>query len=310
ANTIAGLGAGKSDNLALIVYLPSWATQSTQDETGATALTVQSRQTLDAQNNPVAVPIGGAGNKAGGKASYTVAFTAVQPVGQTFALANVAQQSVNTLAALAGQIQTNNTAFQAQSSDTATVGTNATLLTGGIQTLSPNNLPGGGTQVISVTGRGFAKVTAVPQNVKAEATSDGTASLGTAGATTTFRYRVTAATSDAPADGKAWTQGEPSSEVAVAVAGKGKVTITWNVVPGASHYHVFRDVSDAAGTYTARIKVVKATADGNAAPTVNGFRSSASYGVIDDGTNAVASETSGKYPAVGRPCVACVQRSR
>ena len=304
ANTIAGLGAGKSDNLALIVYLPSWATQSTQDETGTTALTVQSRQTLDAQNNPVAVPIGGAGNKTGGKASYTVAFTAVQPVGQTFALANVAQQSVNTLQALAGQIQTNNTAFQAQSSDTATVGTNATLLTGGIQTLSPNNLPGGGTQVISVTGRGFAKVTAVPQNVKAEATSDLTASLGSSGATTTYRYRVTAATSDTLANSKVWTQGEPSSEVAVSVVGKGKVTITWNVVPGATHYHVFRDVTDSSGVYTARIVVDKAVADTNAAPNKLGFKSSASYGVIDDGTNAVASETSGKYPAVGRPCVA------
>ncbi|MBU6152307.1 MAG: hypothetical protein KGR25_12710, partial [Chloroflexi bacterium] len=163
-NTIAGLGAGKSDNFALIVYLPSWSTQSTQDEVSGTSLTVQSRQTVDAQNNPVSVPIGGAGNKTGGKASYTVAFTAVQPVGQTFALANVAQQSVNTLQALAGQIQTNNVAFQAQSSDTAVVGIDNTLLTGGIQNLSPNNLPGNGRQIITVAGRGFAKVTAIPQN--------------------------------------------------------------------------------------------------------------------------------------------------
>ena len=49
-NTIAGLGAGKSDNFALIVYLPSWSTQSTQDEVSGTSLTVQSRQTVDARS--------------------------------------------------------------------------------------------------------------------------------------------------------------------------------------------------------------------------------------------------------------------
>lgn len=165
ANTLAGLAAGDTDNFALVVYLPSWATQSTQSETGTTNLTVQSRQTTDAQGNPTSIPIGGAGNGLGGKASYTVAFTAVQPVGQTFALANVAQQSVNTLAALAGQVTVaGQAAFQAQSSNTGAVSDR--LVTGGIQAMSPNTLPGGGTQTISVAGRGFAQVTAVPQNLK------------------------------------------------------------------------------------------------------------------------------------------------
>ena len=322
-NTVAGLAAGKSDNLALIVYLPSWATQSTQDETGATALTVQSRQTLDAQNNPVAVPIGGAGNKAGGRASYTVAFTAVQPVGQTFALANVAQQSVNTLAALAGQIQTNNVAFQAQSSDVGSLGAN--LITGGIQTLSPNNLPGNGRQIISVTGRGFAKVNGVPQNVKAEGAAGGGL------ASQTFRYVVTAATTATPVGANSlpanqmWTQGEVSTEVSVNPGTNGKVTITWNHVPGATHYNVFRDVVVTATvpsfTSAKRISVVydsggnsQTGALSRTAPDARGFVSGSTVGVVDNGGTgnpvteyAAASGSSdavSTYPAYGRPCAA------
>ena len=310
-NTIAGLAAGKSDNLALIVYLPSWSTQSTQDEVGATALTVQSRQTLDAQNNPVSVPIGGAGNKTGGKASYTVAFTAVQPVGQTFALANVAQQSVNTLAALAGQIQTNNIAFQAQSSDVGSAGAN--LITGGIQTVSPNRLPGGGTQVISVTGRGFAKVTGIPQNVKAEAAlASGALSAGT------VKYIVTAGTAADPSTAKTWDQGEPSTEVAVTAVANGKVTITWNSVASATYYNVFRNVNTSTGAYEKRIKVDVSAASLISVPDPHGFAAGAQFGVVDNGfaSDAAAatangsgatatiygSETSGKFPAVGRPC--------
>ncbi|NBT25690.1 MAG: hypothetical protein EBT09_03880, partial [Actinobacteria bacterium] len=328
-NTIAGLAAGKSDNLALIVYLPSWATQSTQDETGTTALTVQSRQTLDAQNNPVAVPIGGAGNKAGGKASYTVAFTAVQPVGQTFALANVAQQSVNTLAALAGQIQTNSVAFQAQSSDVGSAGAN--LITGGIQTLSPNNLPGNGRQIISVTGRGFAKVTGVPQNVKAEGAAGGGL------ASQTYRYVVTAATTatpqaatingvDLPAN-QMWTQGEVSTEVSVNPGATGQVTITWNHVPGATHYNVYRDVVLTGTTPSfgnaKRISVVYDSGGGTqtgalarTAPTALGFVSGSTVGVVDNGLSAdvvgpplvkataYADDAGATYPAYGRPCAA------
>jgi len=331
ANTIAGLGAGKSDQLALIVYLPSWSTQSTQDEVATTSLTVQSRQTLDAQNNPVSVPTGGVGNKTGGRASYTVAFTAVQPVGQTFALANVAQQSVNTLQALAGQINTNSAAFQAQSTDVGVAG--AALISGGIQTLSPNSLPGLGKQVISVTGRGFAKVTGVPQNVKAEASSTA-GSLAAAAATSTYRYRVTAVIArDAgglvtPAaltlvDNKDWQQGEPSTEVKVDVApgSSGQVTITWNLVPGATHYNVFRNVVDGSGsnqTYDKRIQIQAtgtSSAETRSTPSPLGFKAGAQFGVVDNGGAATDSppngvvassvyEASGKYPAVGRPCVA------
>ncbi|NBT26530.1 MAG: hypothetical protein EBT09_08280, partial [Actinobacteria bacterium] len=301
-NTIAGLGAGKSDNLALIVYLPSWATQSTQDETGSTtALTVQSRQTLDAQNNPVSVPTGGVGNKTGGKASYTVAFTAVQPVGQTFALANVAQQSVNTLAALAGQINTNSTAFQAQSTDVGVAG--AALITGGIQTLSPNNLPGGGTEIISVTGRGFAKVTGIPQSVKAE-TSTASGAL----ATGTYKYIVTAGTTGTPVTGgKSWDQGEPSATVSVATTGTTSTnTITWALVPGATHYNVYRDD----GTTKARISVVASTAANSTIPLEAGFVAGSIVGVVDrgvasgTGTGNNLSDYVNTFPAVGRPCVA------
>ena len=301
-NTIAGLGAGKSDNLALIVYLPSWATQSTQDETGSTtALTVQSRQTLDAQNNPVSVPTGGVGNKSGGKASYTVAFTAVQPVGQTFALANVAQQSVNTLAALAGQINTNSTAFQAQSTDVGVAG--AALITGGIQTLSPNNLPGGGTEIISVTGRGFAKVTGIPQSVKAE-TSAATGTLSTG----TYKYIVTAGTAAGPTTGgKTWDQGEPSATVSVTTTGSTSTnTITWALVPGATHYNVYRDN----GTAKARISVVSATAANSTIPLEAGFVAGSIVGVVDRGvatsgsTGNNLSDYVNTFPAVGRPCVA------
>ncbi|NBT26734.1 MAG: hypothetical protein EBT09_09320, partial [Actinobacteria bacterium] len=277
-NTIAGLGAGKSDNLALIVYLPSWATQSTQDETGTTALTVQSRQTQDAQNNPVSVPIGGAGNKSGGKASYTVAFTAVQPVGQTFALANVAQQSVNTLAALAGQIQTNTTAFQAQSSDVGAAGAN--LIVGGIQTVSPNQVAGGGRQIVSVTGRGFAKVTAIPQNVKAEQSAAGGAlEAGT------YKYIITAGTLAAPVKNTNWDQGEPSTQVAVTTTGTtSQVTISWNSVPGATHYNVYREFIAGGGTTSvkSRISVAKATAELNSVPNALGFTSGATVGVVDN----------------------------
>lgn len=301
-NTIAGLGAGKSDNLALIVYLPSWATQSTQDETGSTtALTVQSRQTLDAQNNPVSVPTGGVGNKTGGKASYTVAFTAVQPVGQTFALANVAQQSVNTLAALAGQINTNSTAFQAQSTDVGVAG--AALITGGIQTLSPNNLPGGGTEIISVTGRGFAKVTGIPQSVKAETSAaSGTLAAGT------YKYIVTAGTASAPTTGgKTWEQGEPSATVSVTTTGSTSTnTITFALVPGATHYNVYRDD----GTTKARISVVAATAAGSTIPLEAGFVAGSIVGVVDrgvasgTGTGNNLTDYVNTFPAVGRPCVA------
>ena len=294
-NTIAGLGAGKSDNFALIVYLPSWSTQSTQDEVSNTSLTVQSRQTVDAQNNPVSVPIGGAGNKTGGKASYTVAFTAVQPVGQTFALANVAQQSVNTLQALAGQIQTNNVAFQAQSSDTADVAANATLLTGGIQNLSPNNLPGNGRQIITVAGRGFAKVTAIPQNVKVEQSATG----GTIAAGK-YKYVVTAGTAAKPADVETWEQGEPSTEVSVSTTGTtSQTTITWNLVPGATHYNVYRTGPD---TTKKRISVVGETAAGISVPGVTGFQAGAVVGVVDNG-DTLLDDYSGTFPAVGRPCV-------
>ena len=301
-NTIAGLGAGKSDNLALIVYLPSWATQSTQDETGSTtALTVQSRQTLDAQNNPVSVPTGGVGNKTGGKASYTVAFTAVQPVGQTFALANVAQQSVNTLAALAGQINTNSTAFQAQSTDVGVAG--AALITGGIQTLSPNNLPGGGTEIISVTGRGFAKVTGIPQSVKAEtSTASGTLAAGT------YKYIVTAGTAGTPTTlGKTWEQGEPSATVSVTTTGTTSTnTITFALVPGATHYNVYRDD----GATKARISVVAATAATSTIPLEAGFVAGSIVGVVDrgvasgTGTGNNLTDYVNTFPAVGRPCVA------
>lgn len=301
-NTIAGLGAGKSDNLALIVYLPSWATQSTQDETGSTtALTVQSRQTLDAQNNPVSVPTGGVGNKTGGKASYTVAFTAVQPVGQTFALANVAQQSVNTLAALAGQINTNSTAFQAQSTDVGVAG--AALITGGIQTLSPNNLPGGGTEIISVTGRGFAKVTGIPQSVKAEtSTASGTLAAGT------YKYIVTAGTAGTPTTGgKTWEQGEPSATVSVTTTGSTSTnTITFALVPGATYYNVYRDD----GTTKARISVVAATAANSTIPLEAGFVAGSIVGVVDrgvaagTGTGNNLTDYVNTFPAVGRPCVA------
>ena len=301
-NTIAGLGAGKSDNLALIVYLPSWATQSTQDETGTTALTVQSRQTQDAQNNPVSVPIGGAGNKSGGKASYTVAFTAVQPVGQTFALANVAQQSVNTLAALAGQIQTNTTAFQAQSSDVGAAGAN--LIVGGIQTVSPNQVAGGGRQIVSVTGRGFAKVTAIPQNVKVE-TSSSTLGLD---AGKSYKYIVTAGTAAIPTATTSWDQGEPSAEVVTSPPGSNKVTntITWALVPGASHYNVYKYVD---GVYAARISVIYGDKDtsGTAAystvPAETGFVAGSIVGVVDTGGVNNVEATASKFPAVGRPCV-------
>ena len=307
-NTIAGLGAGKSDSFALIVYLPSWSTQSTQDEVASTSLTVQSRQTVDAQNNPVSVPIGGAGNKSGGRASYTVAFTAVQPVGQTFALANVAQQSVNTLQALAGQIQANNAAFQAQSSDTAVVGTDATLLTGGIQTLSPNLLPGNGRQIISVTGRGFAKVTAIPQNVKVEKSDFG----GTI-ATGTYKYVVTAgksaitgtggaAVAAAPANNESWDQGEPSTEVTVTTTGTAsQTTITWNLVPGADNYNIYRKGPGA--TDVKRISVVGATAAANSVPGVAGFQAGAVVGVVDNGGATLLTDHASTFPAVGRPCV-------
>jgi hypothetical protein len=310
ANTIAGLGAGKSDQLALIVYLPSWATQSTQDEVAATSLTVQSRQTLDAQNNPVSVPTGGVGNKTGGRASYTVAFTAVQPVGQTFALANVAQQSVNTLQALAGQINTNSAAFQAQSTDVGVAG--AALISGGIQTLSPNSLPGLSTQVVSVTGRGFAKVTGVPQNVKAEASLSG----GTL-ASATYRYRVTAVisrdsngavtpTTFAVTSNKDWNQGEPSTEVTAETSGtSGQVTVTWNLVPGATHYNVYRNVVDNNGydqTYSKRFQIEATDSATRSVPGSTGFKAGAQFGIVDTGTNGTAD--TGKYPAVGRPCVA------
>ncbi|MBU6280100.1 MAG: hypothetical protein KGN78_12745 [Actinomycetales bacterium] len=304
-NTIAGLGAGKSDNLALIVYLPSWATQSTQDETGTTALTVQSRQTQDAQNNPVAVPIGGAGNKSGGKASYTVAFTAVQPVGQTFALANVAQQSVNTLAALAGQIQTNTTAFQAQSSDVGAAGAN--LIVGGIQTVSPNQVAGGGRQIVSVTGRGFAKVTAIPQNVKVETSDSG----GNLDKGKTYKYIVTAGTDPTPSGPTTWQQGEPSAPVSVTVPGSlagntSTNTITWALVPGATHYNVYKYVD---GTLTKRISVTygNATTSGTAAystvPAETGFVAGSIVGVLDKGGANNLSDIT-MFPSVGRPCVA------
>jgi hypothetical protein len=312
SNMIAGLGAGKSDNLALIVYLPSWSTQSTQAEASSTALQVQSRQTVDAQNNPTSVPIGGVGNKVGGRASYTVAFTAVQPVGQTFALANVAQQSANVLESLAGQIGSTATAFQVQASDSAEIANASTLVAGAIQTVSPNVVLPGSIKTLTVTGRGFAKVTAIPQNVKAEASVGGSGTL-----TGSHRYVVVASTSESielPANppsfmkaaNQSWTQGEPSAEVEVSLASAGTATISWTHVPGATHYQIYRDVvRGAAGVVSGgtRLTIEYGAAQSRSVPDSAGWVSGSTVSIIDPGSTGVA-DAATTFPAVGRPCAA------
>ncbi|NBT25611.1 MAG: hypothetical protein EBT09_03480, partial [Actinobacteria bacterium] len=313
-NTIAGLQAGATDNIALIVYLPSWATQSTQDETGNTALKVATRTGVDAQGQTVQIPSGGVGGtQAGGtKASYTVAFTAVQPVGQTFALANSAQQAVNTLAALAGQVRTADVAMQAQSTDLGT--TASTQITGGIQVVSPNLMNQNSTQVVTVTGRGFAKVTAIPVNVKLAAATGGTLAAGTS------RYVVTAASGPTITNKFSWTQGEPSQDVTIDTPALGKVTITWNNVPDATHYNVFRFDTDSAWTTRTPTKtmtfpvasapvdsltadqLVAAAASGS--PTKRYFVGTTTSGFVDTGATADYETSAVPYPAANRPCLA------
>ena len=313
-NTIAGLQAGATDNIALIVYLPSWATQSTQDETGNTALRVATRTGVDAQGQTVQIPSGGVGGtQAGGtKASYTVAFTAVQPVGQTFALANSAQQAVNTLAALAGQVRTADVAMQAQSTDFGS--TASTLITGGIQVVSPNLLNQNSTQVVTVTGRGFAKVTAIPVNVKLAAATGGSL------ASQTFRFVVTAASGATSSTKFVWTQGEPSQDVTIASPASGKVTITWNNVPDATHYNVFRFDNDTAWNTRSPDKTMSfqvagapvdsltadqlVTAAGAASPNGRYFVGTTTSGFVDTGAGYDYQTSAVPYPAANRPCTA------
>jgi hypothetical protein len=154
-------------------------------------------------------------------------------------------------------------------------------------------------------------VTGVPQNVKAEASVSG----GTLDAAT-YKYRVTAVISRSSAgavtetnyevaNNKDWNQGEPSTEVTAVLSATGQVTVTWNLVPGATHYNVFRNVVDSNGynqTYAKRFQIEAKDSGTRSVPSSDGFRAGAQFGIVDTGSNGTAD--TGKYPAVGRPCVA------
>ncbi|NBT26125.1 MAG: hypothetical protein EBT09_06155, partial [Actinobacteria bacterium] len=161
---------------------------------------------------------------------------------------------------------------------------------------------GGGRQIVSVTGRGFAKVTAIPQNVKVETSESGSSGLD---AGKPYKYIVTAGTAASPVDTTGWLQGEPSAAVVTSPVSNNKVTntITWALVPGATHYNVYKYVEN---VYAGRISVVYSMAAGSTVPAETGFVAGSIVGVVDKGGNNNTDKDAGdnKFPAVGRPCVA------
>jgi len=100
---VAGLGAGQTDNIALLVYLPSWSTQRTPDAlvtgsvsgttltvTAVTSGSIKVGQTLYGLGVPDGLTVTALGNGTGGAGTYTTSSNAVTVASTTISVVSEA----------------------------------------------------------------------------------------------------------------------------------------------------------------------------------------------------------------------------